>query len=107
FVLGGDWDKFCVPQLPFDAVWPIVCTARWRTLSGYLARGLFLSLIHPAGQEVFCHTLVLTSEATQGVSYRWIQAIGARLDTEGSWTVRLHSGGFLLAEAEIRVVVQH
>ena len=51
FVLGGDWKGISVPTMPFDAVWPVVCTARWRSLQGAVARGIFLSLIILLGMK--------------------------------------------------------
>jgi hypothetical protein len=107
FVLGGDWDDFPVPHVPFETTWSLLCTARWHTLAEPAARGLFLSLIHPAGHEVSRVNLIIPAEAMQHLSCRWIQTIGATLDTEGAWTVRLHSGGLVLAEIDIRVRLQH
>ena len=107
FVLGGDWDYFAVPHLPFEATWLLVCTARWHTLAEHAGRGLFLSLIHPAGHEVSRVTLIIPAKATQDVSHRWLRTIGATFDTEGAWSVRLHSGGLVLAEIDIRVRFQH
>jgi hypothetical protein len=105
FVLGGDWKEVSLPQMPFDAVWPVVCTARWRSLQGAVARGIFLSLFHPAGHEISCQTLIVPADQTQGGFLRWIVTIGATLDAEGAWTLRLHSGGFLLAYFDVRVSI--
>lgn len=101
FVLGGDWERLTVPSIPFDAVWNVVCAARWRAFERTVSRGIFLSLIHPTGRETSCQTLIIPAETT-GWS-RWIRPIGATFDAEGTWTLRVHSGGFLLAELGIPV----
>jgi hypothetical protein len=105
FILGGDWVQFLAPQIPFEAVWPVVCGARWRTLKTAVARGMFLSLIHPAGHETSCQALIIPAEATPQGSRRWPLTIGATIDAEGAWTLRVHSGGFLLAEVNVRVLI--
>lgn len=107
FVLGGNWEQFDVPHIPIDAVWLVVCTARWRNLEGKAARGMFLSLIDPAGHETSCQTLIIPAEAPQHGSRHWIQKIGATFDKEGAWKLRVHSGEFLLSEVDVRVLVQH
>jgi hypothetical protein len=104
FVLGGDWVRFPVPGIPFDAVWNVVCGARWRTFERAIPRGMFLSLIHPTGRETSCQTLIIRAEAAPLGWERWIQPIGATFDAEGTWTLRVHSGGFLLAELSIPVL---
>jgi hypothetical protein len=103
FVLGGGWHRYYVPHIPFEAVWNVVCTARWRSLEG--ARGLFLSLIHPAGREASCKTLTIPAEAAQHRAHHWIGTIGTSFDAEGAWTLRVHSGGSWLAETDIHVLI--
>jgi hypothetical protein len=107
FVLGGDWVQFPVPHIPFDAMWSVICGARWRSLTNSGPQGIFLSLIHPAGHETSCETLIIPAEATPHGWQRWIQTIGATLDTEGAWTLRVHSGGFLPAEVNVRVLIRN
>jgi hypothetical protein len=109
FVLGGGWKIFRVPHVPVDATWIVVCTARWRALEGMAPRAIFLSLIHPAGHEVSCQTLPcpIPPEAIQDGDCHWIAAIGAAFDTLGQWTLRAHSGGFLLAEVNVVVQFPH
>jgi hypothetical protein len=102
YILGGGWTRFTVP-IPTDAVWPIVCTARWNTLGGVKRRGIFLSLMHPAGHEVSCQTLIVPAIPAQHGCIHWVYPIGATFDVEGTWLLRVHSGGFTLAEFEIQV----
>jgi hypothetical protein len=106
FVLGGGWDRFPVPHLPLDAVWLVICTAKWRELEGPVPRGVFLSLFHPSGREVSCQTLIIAADAIHPGRH-WICPIGATFDAEGAWTLRVHSGGFLLAEIDVRVMAPH
>src|SRR5262249_5998552 len=81
FILGGDWTKFFVPVMPFDAVWFVLSAARWNSLHGSAGRGIFLSLIHPSGRETSCQPLILPADHTQSGSFRWGVAIGATFDT--------------------------
>jgi hypothetical protein len=103
FILGGNWATYPVPTLPFDALWRVMCTARWRSLEGTTPRGLFLSLINPSGQEASCQALTVPTESLQGRFCSWISTIGATLNTEGEWSLRLHSGGYLLAHFDVQV----
>lgn len=106
FVLGGGWSRFTVPHIPIEASWPVICTVGWRALEGASPRGLFLSLIHPSGREAACQPLVLSTEAIQhGGCFHWIHQIGAVFDAEGTWVLRVHSGGILLSELDVRVLV--
>lgn len=103
FLLGGDWDKFRVPRMPFDAAWPVICTARWQPREWQAPRGIFLSLYRPDGDERFRQALVIPSAASIEGACRWVYQVHAKLDVEGVWTLRLHSAQFLLAHLDIKV----
>ena len=105
FVLGGNWASLQVPTIPSDARLHVVCTARWRTLEGATPRGIFLSLVNPAGREASSEALVVPAQSLQGGFCSWVSTIGATLDAEGAWTLRLHSGGYLLAHFDVQVSV--
>jgi hypothetical protein len=107
FVLGGGWVNFPLQQIPSPAVWPILCMARWSTLEKNTPRGLYVSLLHPDGHEAACQTLILSAEETRLNSYIWVSAMGAEFDVTGPWTLRVHSGGFLLAEYLVNVLTGH
>jgi hypothetical protein len=68
-------------------------------------RELFLSLIDPTGREDSCQTLIVPVEAAQDRCRHWIPTIGATFNAEGVWMLRAHSGGFLLAEIDIPVLI--
>lgn len=106
FILGGDWSHFPIPHIPFDAVWPVVCTLKWRALRNPVPRGMFLSLFHPAGHEVSRQMLIIPVEAAQQQTQRWICPMGISFDAEGTWALRVHSGGFLMAEIDIQVLIR-
>lgn len=106
FVLGGGWDHFPVPHIPFDVVWPIVCTVRWRDIKKLAQRGLFISLFHPTENEVSRQTLIMPVETIKQKMSHWICPIGATLDSEGTWVLRVHSGGLLMAELDIQVLLR-
>lgn len=106
YVLGGDWERYYLLQVPTDAVWSVVCAARWNVLEKNGARGIFLSMIDPAGREVACQNFVIPEEAVKNVSWRGAQNIGAVLNLEGNWVLQIHSGGFLLAEIRIHVLLR-
>src|SRR5262249_53047912 len=59
FILGGDWANFPVPSIPFDGVWNVLCSARWRTFERTVSRGIFLSLINPTGRETSRQTMII------------------------------------------------
>lgn len=106
FVLGGGWVRYNIPQVPFDQAWVVVCAARWRVLEGGALRGLFLSLFDPTGHEVACVTFIVPAAALQEGVTHWARTIGATFDAGGVWTLRVHSGGFLLAEFDVQVAPQ-
>jgi hypothetical protein len=105
YILGGLWTKFLLPQIPREAIWQIVWAAEWETLEASTARGLFLSLINPIGKETSCQAITIPRDSINLGSTRWMGPIGALLDIEGRWRLRLHSGGFLLAQIAIEVAV--
>jgi hypothetical protein len=79
--------------------------ARWNSLEGDTARGVYLALIHPNGHEVACQTMVLSVDETRLAGYMWVRMIGAEFNVVGRWIVRVHSGGMLLAEYDVEVFV--
>lgn len=105
FVLGGGWVKFPIPRFPSPVTWPVLCVARWNALEPSAARGLYLSLIHPDGHEVAKQTLTLSAGDARLDNYTWIRLIGADVDVAGPWTLRVHSGGFFLADYSVDVSV--
>lgn len=84
FILGGGWESFSVPHIPYDAVWQVVSTAKYRLIEGQL-RGMFLSLVHPTGHEVARQILIIPTDAMKFRSYNFITQIGATFDTRGLW----------------------
>jgi len=106
FVLGGGWANFLVPHLPIDVALLVVCGARWRTLGDTrLSRGLFRSLVDPYGDEASSQLMVVPAESLGPGNWTWVQPIGATIDAEGTWLLRVHSGGFLLAEIDFQIAV--
>jgi hypothetical protein len=105
YMLGGGWEYFTVPLTPFDAIWTIVVTARWQ-IEYEEPKGIFLSLVDPLGNETSCVALHIPIEATSAKIGSWICPIGATFDSEGGWTLRLHSGNILLSEYSVRVIIQ-
>lgn len=103
FVLGGGWVKFTLQSIPCPIAWSILCMARWNALEKNDARGLYVSLFHPKGHEVACQSLVLPAKETRLNNYMWVLTIGAEFDVAGQWSLRVHSGGFLLAEYNVDV----
>ena len=105
FMLGGDWERFGAPNIPFDAIWPVICTARWEPRQWTVPRGLFLSALRPDGREASRLPLVIPTTVGAEGCYRWVYQLGFKLDIEGVWTLKVHSGSFLLAQIEVRVTV--
>jgi hypothetical protein len=103
FLLGADWEKYVAPSLPFDALWPVVCALRWTARQWPEPRGLFLSLLRPDGAEAGCQAVVFPAESGLGGCFHWVHKMSVKLDVEGTWTLRLHSGGFMLAQLDLRV----
>ncbi len=104
-ILGGGWSTYNVPQLPIDTVWPFLCTSSWHTLDSTAARGLQLCLLDPRGIEVSRIALVLPLESVGGTNYHWTGMIGAPLNSEGRWTLRVQSEEFLLSQIIVNVVL--
>jgi hypothetical protein len=106
FVLGGGWKWIRVAHIPIEYVWCVICTATWRTFKQPKPRGVFLSLNGPSGDEASCQTLTIPGEAMEDGCRHWINTIGVMLDNEGTWTLRVHSGGCTLAEVDVRVLAE-
>ena len=105
YIIGGSWEHFFVPLTPFDAIWIVIVTARWQV--NYAGpKGVFLSLLDPLGKETSCVALHIPVETTFEKIRNWVCQIGATFDTEGEWTLRLHSDNILLSEYSVRVIVQ-
>ncbi|MBB6253136.1 hypothetical protein FHS74_003705 [Nitrospirillum iridis] len=103
YLLGADWGNFRAACLPLDIVLPVVYALRWSACQWSEPRGLFLSLIRPDGSEVRRQALVVPMAISPGGCYRGFHSLNVRLDTEGIWTLRLHSGRFLLAQLDMPV----
>jgi hypothetical protein len=104
FVLGGGWEHFDVPTVPINAIWNVVVIARWQ--ADYAEpKGIFLSLIDSLGMETSCVALHIPIETIPAKIGLWVCPIGATLDAEGVWKLRLHSGNTLILEYPVRVMV--
>lgn len=104
FMLGGGWSKW-VASLPTNVVWPITCIASWRELQPRITHGLHLCLSDANGNEVSRVAFSLTANDPNMRSCIWTLPIGASLDREGLWQLRVHSGQFVLSEASVLVQV--
>ena len=103
YILGGGWNSFSVPALPFNAIWKLICIASWGDLALADTRGLQLRLVDPGGAEVSCLALSLPDDAIPAGSYTWIQDLGAPLTSEGIWNVLIESGGLQLANLPVHI----
>jgi hypothetical protein len=105
FMLGADWTNYPAPCLPFDAVWPVVYSIRWDPREWKEPRVIFLSFLRPDGSEAASHPLVIPTESgLTGVSHGGY-GTSVKLDSQGIWSLRLHSGGFMLGLLSIAVTV--
>lgn len=105
YMLGADWITYAVPRLPFDAVWPVVYSLRWAPHQWSEPRAIFLSLLRPDGGVVTSQPLTIAKEIGLSGDFRGFHAVSANLDVEGIWSLRLHSGGLVLAQLPITVTV--
>jgi hypothetical protein len=105
YILGGGWSHFTAPTLPFEPIFPVLCTAAWGRLDRSAVRGLNLCLVGPDGTETSRVALELPIEALNETNYSWLTRIGARLTDEGQWTISVQSGDFLLSQIELRVAL--
>lgn len=103
FMLGADWTDYIVPHLPFDATWPIAFFLRWEAFEWSSPRVIFLSLLRPDGSEVASQALIIPLESGLLGAWRGVLALTATLDSEGTWSLRLHSGDLLLAQLSVAV----
>jgi hypothetical protein len=102
-ISGGGWSKFRVERLPTDAIWQVVCVAKWGVIEASAPRGVFLSLLDPSGYELACQALFIPAEGMQHGDRYWTTKIGAVLNAEGLWTLQVHSGGYLLSRITVNV----
>lgn len=105
-ILGGAWEAFNVPQVPYDAAWPIICIVGWEKLEPGHMRGLQICLTNPSGEEVSRIAVGLPQAALSGLSYIWPVMIGATFDCEGFWGLHVQSGKYLLSRILIRISVE-
>lgn len=103
FVLGAGWSEFFAPILPFDAIWPVLCVATWRSLSLGSIRGVQICLSDPSGIEVSRVAFSIPAEACNGTRFAWQGPIGAPLGKVGTWRISAHSGNLLLSEISVAV----
>jgi hypothetical protein len=103
FILGGGWEGYKIQQLPHDAIWPVICIASWKVLDTAAPKWLQLCVLDPQGIEVTRIALALPLDALSLTSWCWVVPIGAPLNSEGLWAVRVQSGEFLLSQIEVRV----
>jgi len=68
-------------------------------------RGLFLTLVDPSGKETSCVNVVVPADALKK-ELHVEPADRGYFDVEGAWTLRVHSGGFVLAEYDVRVAIK-
>lgn len=106
FLLGADWVNVFVPHVPFDMTWPIIFVVRWKPCEWEMPRGFFLSLLRPDGREVSRQGFFIPKEADAEGYRRYIQHLGVKLDAEGVWTLKIHSGGFVLARIEVNIIIK-
>jgi hypothetical protein len=107
FIIGGGWNKFQVSTLPCDAVWHVVCTASWKSLEPSASRWLQLCVLDPQGTEVSRIAIEIRTEQMAEQSVHWIRSIGAPIDSVGVWTVHVESGGFVLCQIPVKVMLQN
>lgn len=103
FMLGADFSEYTVPYLPFEVVWPVTYSLRWEALRWTESRVIFLSLLRPDGSETASQPLVIPVESGPAGIWRGGYGLNTKLDVEGLWSVRLHSGGLLLAHISVTV----
>lgn len=103
YMLGGGWVRWNVMQLPSDAIWNVLCVASWSNIDNTTPRGLQLCLLNPKGVEVSRIAIIVSSQYLDGTNMFYHGCIGAPLDCEGQWVLRVQSGGFLLSQIEITV----
>lgn len=105
YMLGADWTNYAVPHLPFEVVWPIVYSMRWEPLHWNEPRAIFLSLLRPDGSEAASEPLIISRESGLTGIFRGVHTVSAKLDSEGAWSLRLHSGGLMLSQLPVTVTV--
>jgi hypothetical protein len=103
FILGGGWSSWRIAALPCDATWCVVGTASWHAPLGTMPKGFYISLCRPNGEEAACVSLVIDKEHFATKQLIWHNLIGATFDVEGSWLLRVVSGGYLLSEVSVEV----
>jgi hypothetical protein len=105
FMLGGGWNNFPVVALPIAATWIVLCCARWVPHTLLEGIGFFLALDDPAGKERACQALYLPTAILPGGSAQWLVPIGAQLDVEGNWLLRVHASGQELARFAVTIQI--
>lgn len=105
YVLGGDWAQYPVATLPIDAVFPILISMRWTTLAGSLPIGLFISLLDPNSREIACQNIIIPPNMFASGTCKWIGTIGANLKLQGSCSLHVRSGDYILATTDFKVIV--
>lgn len=103
FMLGAGWSRYPVQNLPQDAVWKVLCSASWSILSTTHDRGLHLCLLDPQGTEVSRIPLIIAANVIACTNVHWLAHIGAVLNAEGLWILRIQSDELILCETGVTV----
>lgn len=102
-ILNGGYCYSKNQHIPFDLILNVLCVASWEKLEQGEMRGLQLCMIRPDGVEV-SRIAMCIPEGTF-LSYMWPLQIGAPIDQEGIWKLRVISGKFLLSEIYITITI--
>jgi hypothetical protein len=101
YVDGLGWEYYDIPCVPIEAIWIVACSVQLAAANDLI--GFYVALMNPLGNEMACQAISIP------LGYRTSNfsiPIGALFDTEGTWKLIAHSGGYILAEYAVDVRLQ-
>jgi len=104
YILGGDWRKYHLAQIPGDLVLLVFCSIQWRELNlASKAVGFHLFLLDPHGKRLAHQPLIIRTDFANEGSVMFLMPIGASAELLGEYSLQIMSEHFILAERLIFV----
>lgn len=103
-ILGGDWRRYHLAQIPGDLVLLVFCSIQWRKLDlASKAVGFHLFLLDPNGKRLAHQPLIVKQDFPNSGGIKFLLQIGSSAELLGEYSLQIVSGQFALAESLILV----
>jgi hypothetical protein len=102
--LGIACERWLLPTLPHDVLWPIACTVSFGQVSVVSRFAFFIVVENPIGKEVLKNLFVVCNEPIRPVAnVTYVCNLPFHADTPGIWKLKVFSGLYELANILIEI----